>query len=256
MIKKNKFFAIAVSLFLLLGGAGVSLAASGDLFSTGPNDEFRVTSTGAIAQKGGITLDDGVTDSPAFTFTDATDETAVLQKTDSSFLGITTQAADGVNILTGNLKVGNGSPGVTQNGEDAYIEGTLEVDGAVQLDGALDVEGTLTADAAISLGGLETVTTTTADPGLGTASVAVTITEIVSDDTGTANDEVSLADGVAGQVKVFRLKTDGEAAGVAVIPANFGPGTEILFEDAEDSAILYFDGTNWQVAHNNGGTIS
>lgn len=86
---------------------------------------------------GNIVLDDGVTDSPNITFTDATDETAIFLKTDSSFLGLTTAAADGLNVLTGNLKVGNGTPGVTQNGEDAYIEGTLEVDGVTTLDGTL-----------------------------------------------------------------------------------------------------------------------
>src|SRR3989344_2306811 len=48
------------------------------------------------------------------------------------------------NVLTGNLKVGNGTPGVTQDGEDAYIEGTLEVDGATTLDGALTANGILT----------------------------------------------------------------------------------------------------------------
>lgn len=37
--------------------------------------------------------------------------------------------------VTGDLKVGNGTPSVTQNGEDAYIEGTFEVDGAARFDG-------------------------------------------------------------------------------------------------------------------------
>ncbi|MCA9385641.1 hypothetical protein KC717_03260 [Candidatus Dojkabacteria bacterium] len=41
----------------------------------------------------------------------------------------TGSATDLVNILTGNLKVGDGSPSVALNGEDAYIEGTFEVDG-------------------------------------------------------------------------------------------------------------------------------
>ena len=49
----------------------------------------------------------------------------------------------GTNVeTTGDLTVGNGTPGVTQDGEDAYIEGTLEVDGAVQFDGNLVVNGT------------------------------------------------------------------------------------------------------------------
>lgn len=47
-------------------------------------------------------------------------------------------------ILTGDLTVGNGTPGVTQDGEDAYIEGTLEVDGASEFDGAVDFDSTIT----------------------------------------------------------------------------------------------------------------
>lgn len=36
-----------------------------------------------------------------------------------------------------NLKVGNGTPTVTLNGEDMYVEGTFEVDGAARFDGAV-----------------------------------------------------------------------------------------------------------------------
>lgn len=51
---------------------------------------------------------------------------------DADSVDITTGAAtDLVNILSGNLKVGNGTPGVTLNGEDAYVEGTFELDGGV-----------------------------------------------------------------------------------------------------------------------------
>jgi glycine cleavage system H lipoate-binding protein len=40
----------------------------------------------------------------------------------------TLSAAGLFNIMTGNLKVGNGTPDLALGGEDAYIEGTLEVD--------------------------------------------------------------------------------------------------------------------------------
>ncbi|MEK7425237.1 MAG: hypothetical protein AAB131_15505, partial [Actinomycetota bacterium] len=41
---------------------------------------------------------------------------------------------------TGNLRVGTGgTPGLTLDGEDAYVEGTLEVDGAAQFDGGITV---------------------------------------------------------------------------------------------------------------------
>lgn len=104
------------------------------------------------------TLDDGVTDSPSLTFKDATDETAAFVKTDSGTLGLTTLAADGFKVLVGNFWVGNGTPGTaSMNGEDAYIEGQLEVDGTAQFDGAvtaastLGVTGVLTASNAITL---------------------------------------------------------------------------------------------------------
>jgi hypothetical protein len=80
---------------------------------------------------GNVTLDDGSGASPSLTFTDATDETAVFSKADAGFLSITTVAGDGVGVLTGNFKVGNGTPTVTQDGEDGYVEGMLEVDGGI-----------------------------------------------------------------------------------------------------------------------------
>lgn len=47
---------------------------------------------------------------------------------------VTPSATGYLNVLTGNLKVGNGTPDTTLNGEDAYIEGTLEVDGVARFD--------------------------------------------------------------------------------------------------------------------------
>lgn len=37
-----------------------------------------------------------------------------------------------------NVTVGNGTPSITQDGEDLYVEGQLEVDGEAQFDGAID----------------------------------------------------------------------------------------------------------------------
>src|SRR3990167_8083174 len=69
-----------------------------------------------------------------------------LSATESGNITATTgQGTTLFNVLTGNLKVGNGTPGVSLDGEDAYIEGTLEVDGATTLDGALDVASTIQA---------------------------------------------------------------------------------------------------------------
>ena len=55
--------------------------------------------------------------------------------------GDATLTAGDLAVTAGNLTVGNGTPDVTQNGEDAYIEGTLEVDGLATLDGGSDYNG-------------------------------------------------------------------------------------------------------------------
>jgi hypothetical protein len=67
-----------------------------------------------------------------------------------------------VNILTGNLKVGNGNPSVTLNGEDAYVEGTLEVDSTSNLAGTLTFAGVATD---ITTGSNEDFTLTTGGNG-------------------------------------------------------------------------------------------
>lgn len=92
---------------------------------------------------GDLTLDDNSGASPSFIMKDATGENATFSKTDSGYMTITTQAADGVQILTGSLKIGNAGPGSAPDGEDLYVEGTVEVDGAVTLDGALTCNSTM-----------------------------------------------------------------------------------------------------------------
>lgn len=120
----------------------------------------------AIQSGGNVVLDDGTTDSPSLTFQDATNETVVIAKTDAGDLTITTDASDGVTVLTGDLRVGNGVAGTAaMNGEDLYVEGESEFDGAMEVDGALNVDGAADFDNTVSLDGAVTVT----------ADVAVTV---------------------------------------------------------------------------------
>lgn len=107
-------------------------------------DASGATTLTTAALTGNLSLDDGVTASPSITLQDATNETAVLLKLDSGFATFTTVAADGLNILVGNLKVGNAACGVTQDGEDFCVEGTSEFDGAAQFDGAVTFGSTWT----------------------------------------------------------------------------------------------------------------
>lgn len=61
--------------------------------------------------------------------------------------------------ISEDLIVGDGTPDVTQDGEDAYIEGTLEVDGAVQFDGSVSATSDLLVDDTFSIDDTDSVIT-------------------------------------------------------------------------------------------------
>jgi hypothetical protein len=62
-------------------------------------------------------------------------------------LSVTTWVTESTDLaLTGDLAVGNGTPTIAQDGEDAYVEGQLEVDGEAQFDGAIDANGAVAID--------------------------------------------------------------------------------------------------------------
>lgn len=90
-----------------------------------------------------LTFDDGSGAAPGVVLKDGSDESATLVKVDSGYATFTTEAADGLNILTGSLKIGNGSPGSAPDGEDLYVEGTVEIDGTSTFDGAITANNTV-----------------------------------------------------------------------------------------------------------------
>lgn len=55
-------------------------------------------------------------------------------------------ASSGYMVSVGNLKVGNGTPGQTINGEDTYLEGLLEVDGMIYADGDITADDAIVSD--------------------------------------------------------------------------------------------------------------
>jgi hypothetical protein len=102
--------------------------------------------------------------------TDAVNGDALLLYATAGHIRAGTVYSMALEIDTGNLAVGNGTPSTTLDGEDAYIEGTLEVDGALNFDGNADIAGTLT------VGGVTTVPTDTEHIGLYTVDAAAVIT--------------------------------------------------------------------------------
>jgi len=197
-------------------GSGADITAPGFSLTSGA-----ITAVSA-ALSGDITLDDGSGASPKITFTDETDETAVMQKADSGYLQLTTLAADGLHIFTGNLKVGNGTPGQTIDGEDAYIEGLLEVDGAVDFGGTLAVAGAVTVDSF-------TVTNATVLSGTVALSEDVSATfaadeEITIDAATTDNTNT---DGVI-DLNFDSITNGGDAVNVKATMVAGGSGSEVI----------------------------
>jgi len=125
----------------------------------------------------------------------------------------------------------------------------------VDEDGDVEIAGTTTAAGAISMG-YEMVTTSSDNPGVGVASVSKLFTAITSITDGDAADTVSLAAGMAGQMKIITLAVDGETSGTSVTADYAGASTAVLLEDAGDMLILCSDGTEWYIVYNNGGTVS
>lgn len=128
---KIQKISIALSLALIL-----LVAVAGSLYANLPTRYFD------NIQANGYAVVDGQEDANQLRvqgYTTQTNNLAVFEQSDGDDKVIVTNAGgvtvttdagtDLVNIAVGSLKVGNGTPGTALNGEDAYIEGGLEVDG-------------------------------------------------------------------------------------------------------------------------------
>lgn len=132
---------------------------SRDVDFSGPTIDIGDAGTDTISINGKIDLDvildDDNTDSPSLILRDAGEATCTILKVNGATANttLTTSSADAeVQILTGNFKVGNQTETTTMDGEDVFIEGTLEVDGALDFDGAADFASTVAIAGAATLG--------------------------------------------------------------------------------------------------------
>lgn len=146
--------------------------------------------------------------------------------------------------------------------------------------GGVDIDGALQVNIASSQAATGAVTLSVSNAAANitnTGAVAYTPDSITSDNAGVAAsintvvtlittdgdsnlDNVTLADGlVSGQIKHFAVIAAGNAAdSVKITPANMAGGTQITFA-ADPTGLgctMVFDGTNWTVVSNNGGTIA
>jgi hypothetical protein len=116
--------------------------------------EVEVQSGGTLnIQSGATFIGDAGFDLNGNTLTwDADADTTSVASFDDTITTTLGAATGRFQILTGNLAVGNGTPDTTLNGEDAYVEGTLEVDGATNFDGASDFAATVDVNGLLTFG--------------------------------------------------------------------------------------------------------
>ena len=93
----------------------------------------------------------------------------------------------------------------------------------------------------------------------GVAASVATVVTLITTNGDSDEDNVTLADGVTGQIKIFAVVVAGNIAdSVKITPANMAGGSKITF-GADPTGLgchMVFDGTNWCVTSNNGGTVA
>ena len=86
--------------------------------------------------------------------------------------------------------------------------------------------------------------------GPGAISLDTLVTEIT---TNATDDAYSLADGVLGQVKIIVMV--GDSGDAVVTPTTFANGTDITFEDINDTITLLFTSNGWLSTANQGNPV-
>ena len=82
--------------------------------------------------------------------------------------------------------------------------------------------------------------------GAGAADVTSMVTAFTTDTDNSGNNAVTLANGIAGQLKILYTKVETSSGQTTVFtPAAFAQGTTITFDAVGDSAILYYNGSTW-----------
>ena len=173
-------------------------------------------------------------------------ETTFIFKVDES--GDTTIKGDlTANSLTTNVISANGSNAgmsIQPSGTGNLTLGAVKINGTtlssddstkITIAEATDVTGTL-----FSRGNVFGVQRLTGSGSTEVVNLTDTVTLLIT--TG-SSQQFSLADGVEGQIKIISMVTDG-GSGV-VTPANFVNGTNITFDDVQDTVTLLYQSTGW-----------
>ena len=142
-----------------------------------------------------------------------------------------TPAANAVNHIDVENAAAGASPFLNAHGSDPNINICLKGKGT----GSVTIE-----KGAYSVGEMTSTGAADTSKGFILANSATPITITVADGT------------LVGEHKIFTNKNAGAAT---ITPANFGPGTSIALDNNEGCQMIW-DGGNWQLIGNNGGTVS
>lgn len=147
--------------------------------------------------------------------------------------------------VTGTLPVANGGTGATA------ATGTGNV---VLANSPILVTPNIGVATATSVSTASLIGTVQSLSGPGAVNLTTVTTAFTSTGTG---DALTLADGVAGQIKniVYVAEAAGGDTGV-LTPSNLGNGTTITFNNVGDSCQLQFIGTDWWVISLNGAAVA
>jgi len=146
--------------------------------------------------------------------------------------------------------------------------GGIDMDGALQVNiassqaatGAVTIAASNAAGNITMTGAVAGTPDSITSDNAGVAASVNTLTTLITTDGDSNEDNVTLIDGlVAGQIKHFAVVAAGNAAdSVKITPSNMAGGSKITFA-ADPTGLgctMVFDGTNWCVVANNGGTIA
>lgn len=124
---------------------------------------------------------------------------------------------------------------------------TLDFDGAVSITGG---------DVTFGAGLISTPDAITATSETVAASIATVVTDITTNSDADL-DNVSLANGTNGQIKIFTVNIAGVGDTVKITPATFFGWTTITFAADGDGCIMIYNSTDgWVCVGNNGGTLA
>ena len=88
-------------------------------------------------------------------------------------------------------------------------------------------------------------------------SIALPISAFVTNTNNSGNNALTMANSAhVGMIKILYLKTLTGSQTSVVTPTNFANGTTITFNAVGDSAILYFNGSNWIYLAGNSSVIA